>query len=670
MVSDDSEASSAEDDASSGTVLGGRETSASADGVAARLRKVVFSYDRNANLPDPEELESEETVADPDSREGPVLRSVDMTVPAGSFTVVMGASGGGKSTLLRTLNAIIPDFIEGQFEGDVEVLGRDATATRVSEMAEDVGMVLQDYESQLFGTSVESEVAFGPENLGVPPADIGGRIEESLELVGLGDVDRRREPAGLSGGQKQRLVFGGVAAMHPDLLVLDEPTSDLDPKGTRDILSLISTLTSDGDGDGGGGSGSDSGGGGSQDWSGPETIVMVTHKIEEALLADHAVLLRGGRTYRTGEVGEVFTDPAALRASRVAVPPLVEAFDRLGWPEDDLPLLPADAAERVAGSDLTWTPPARLGDDPLPPAPAGTGTDLGDPLFVVEDVVFEYETDRGSVRAVDDVSLTVREGEVVALVGHNGSGKTTLAKHLNGLHAADEGSVTYSGRPVPAYAMSEIGREVGFVFQNPDHQIFASTVREEVAFGPENFGLEGDELDRRVERAIETVELEGLEEADPFSFSMGQRQRVALAGILATDPDVIVFDEPTTGLDAPQQDRFMELVGRLNREESVTVVMVTHDMEKVARYAPRTVVMADGRTVYDGATRELFGDEAALERWDLRPPHAVECANRLGREDADTGDSEGEGDALPALSVDELVDGLGGPGAYERGQDG
>ncbi|GAB7095081.1 energy-coupling factor transporter ATPase [Halolamina litorea] len=597
--------------------------------VAVRLRDVVFSYVRDATLPDPEVLTGE---TDPDDREGPVLRGVDMSVPDSSFTVVMGASGGGKSTLLRTFNAIIPDFIDGSFRGEVDVLGVDATETRVSEMARDVGMVLQDYESQLFGTSVEAEVAFGPENLAVPPAEIEPRIQESLELVGLDDLAPHREPSGLSGGQKQRLVFAGVAATHPELLVLDEPTSDLDPKGTRDIVDVVNTLST---GDAAGG-----------DWSGPDTIAMVTHKIEEALLADHAVLLKDGKPYRSGTVREVFTDTDALAAARVAVPPLVEAFDELGWPENDLPLLPAEARTRVEAADAGYEAPADLGV-----APGGTGADPGDPLFELSDVRFAYETDRGPVTAVDGVDLTVREGEVVALVGHNGSGKTTLAKHFNGLHEADEGTVSYRGRPVPDYGMGEIGREVGYVFQNPDHQIFAETVREEVAFGPENFGLEGEELDRRVDRALETVELDGLDDADPFAFSKGQRQRVALAGILATDPEVIVFDEPTTGLDATQQRQFMDLVAELNREEGVTVVMVTHDMGTVARYAPRTVVMRDGAVADDLPSRELFGDDATLAEYDLVPPHPAACANAI------------RGDEPTALTADELATALGGTDA-------
>lgn len=613
---------------------------------AATLSDVVFSYVGGIDLPPMDSFPSPDSaVPDPDEHGRVVLRGIDLEVPKGSFTVVMGASGGGKSTLLRTFNAIIPDFIRGSFEGETRVLGRTAHDARVSEMAEVVGMVLQDYEAQLFGTSVTAEVAFGPENLAVQVDEIDHRIDRSLDLAGLGDLDRRRPPDALSGGQKQRLVFAGVLANQPRLLVLDEPTSDLDPRGSREVLSVVRTLSenrADAPVD-------------QRGWQGPETIVLVTHEIEEALLADRAVLLRGGRIYRSGPIREVFTDIEALHEARVAAPPVVAAFSRLGWPADDLPLTVDEAAECVASSDLDWEPPATTSGE-LPGPPAGTGTEPGDELFTIEGLVHEYDTGRTTVRAVDGVDLSIRAGEVVAIVGHNASGKTTLAKHLNGLLAPDAGSVRWRDREVSDLSMSEVGRSIGFVFQNPDHQIFAETVDKEVRFGPENLGLEGEELDRRVERALETVDLDGLEETDPFNMSKGQRQRVALASILATDPDVIVFDEPTTGLDATQQERFMDLVAQLNREDDVTIVMVTHGMSTVIDYAPRTVVMADGKVVADQPTRELFADEAALENWQLSPPQPVALSNWLA---ADSGFDE----ALPALSVDELVRGLGGEGA-------
>lgn len=642
------------------------ERESMAETIAARLHRVAFSYDRYDDLSvDDFDTTSPQTI-DPDEQGGPVLQGVDLTIPEESFTVVMGASGGGKSTLLRTLNAIIPDFITGAFNGEVTVLGRDATTSRVSEMAEVVGMVLQDYEAQLFRTSVIAEVAFGPENLAVPPSEIDERVDRTLSLVGLDGLDPATAPAGLSGGQKQRLVLASVLAMNPALLVLDEPTSDLDPQGARELIGVMRDLTNvegerseRSEDETIAGSAMTDMASSTPEWA-PDTVVMVTHKIEEALLADRAVLLRDGRVYREGPIRNVFTDAAALREARVAVPPLVEAFHRLGWPDDDLPLLPAEAAHRVRSSSLEWTPPARRGK--VPGAPASTGQDPGEIVFELEDVVFEYETDQGPVRAVDSVDLTIRSGEVVGIVGQNGSGKTTLAKHLNGLHEPESGSVRWCGRSVSDLSMTEIGRHVGYVFQNPDHQIFASTVREEVAFGPRNFGLTGDELDRRIQDAIETVEIEPLVDADPFSLSKGQRQRVALAGILATDPEVIVFDEPTTGLDAAQQERFLDLIARLNRdrENQLTVVMVTHEMETITRYAPRTIVLEDGQKAYDGPTRELFADSDRLDAYGLQPPHVVELSNRLA---ADTG-MEG----LPALSVEELVAGLGGSDAYESGR--
>lgn len=620
----------------------------------SRHSDVVFAYERSLDLPSAESFVGEDA-PDPDERGGPVLRGLDLEIPAGSLTVIMGPSGGGKSTLLRTFNSIIPNFITGSFAGEVEVLGRDATESRVGEMAEEVGMVIQDYEAQIFGTSIQSEVAFGPENLAVPVEEIGPRIGAALELVGLDDLELERSPDTLSGGQKQRLVFAGVTANHPRLLILDEPTSDLDPVGTQEVLSIVRSLA-----EGTGESTDDAG------WDGPETIVLVTHSIEEALLADHAVLLRGGRVYRQGPANEVFTDVEAMRTARVEVPPVVEAFHRLGWSRESLPVTPADAVDRVVEHDLDWSPPAVRGD-PLPGAPAGTGEDLGGPVFELTNVTHDYETDRGSIRAVDDVDLTVREGEVVAIVGHNGSGKTTLAKHLNRLLLPDEGTVRWSGQDVSELSMGEVGRSIGYVFQNPDHQIFKETVRSEVTFGPENFGLEGEALEQAVDEAIETVELDGLEDTDPFNLSKGQRHRVALASILATDPEVIVFDEPTTGLDATQRARFMDLVARINRESRKTIIMVTHAMQTVAQYAPRTVVMEDGKLVYDGSTRELFAGEDELASWDLTPPQPVEFSNRLHQRLELP-------DALPALSVDEVVAGLDGakvaePAAEPEGVD-
>ncbi len=607
--------------------------------IAARLRDVFFSYDRQSQPP-----EGDSTPTSSERAADGVLKSIDLDIPEGAFTVILGPSGGGKSTLLRTFNAIIPDFITGSFEGSIEVLNQDTTQTRVSDMATDVGFVLQDYESQLFATSIESELAFGPENIAVPPDEIAQRVSASAKLVGLDHLDRSREPADLSGGQKQRLVCGGVAAMHPQMLLLDEPTSDLDPKGTGQLLAAIRSLT-----------GTELGTRSSQttatsstvetDWGGPETMVMVTHDITEALHADYAVILADGKITDTGPADQLLRSASTLRERDIAVPQLVDIFDRLGVPTSDLPLFVPDAIEVFESRGMDWNPEQLTVDGT---APAGTGSATGEVQFTLNDVSFSYESASETIPAVDDVSFQIEAGEVIALIGHNGSGKTTLAKQLNGLLTPDSGSVQFEGRDVSTYSMSEIGQSVGFVFQNPDHQIFANTVRKEVEFGPRNFDIQESELQTRVDSALQTVGLSEHENADPFNLSKGQRQRVALASILATHPRILIFDEPTTGLDAAQRDSFMSLITRLNQEENLTVIMITHSMQTVARYAPRSIVLRDGSIVYDGSTRALFADIKRLEMNNLRPPPVVNLAQKLSSR------SEKLSSSLP-LSVHEFI---------------
>ncbi len=559
-----------------------------------------------------------------------VLEGIDLAIPRGAVTVIVGASGGGKSTLLSMLNGLIPSFITGEFTGTITAAGTDLTTTRTNAVADRIGMVLQDYEAQLFGTSITAEVAFGPENLGVPPTEIDARIDRALALADLDAIDRRRPPSSLSGGQKQRLVIAGVAAMQPEVMILDEPTSDLDPAGTEALLAVLQRVQ---------------GSSPAADWVGPETVVMVTHAVEEAIGADHIIMLADGGVAASGPPEEVLRDAAALRAARVGVPPLVTVFDALGVDREALPLTPRAAETLIETAGFGYDPSV------LPAgAPAETGADTGGELFTLDGVRYVYPSDREPVIAVDAVDLRIDRGAFVALIGHNGSGKSTLSKLLHGLLEPSVGTVTLDGAPLQSYSATERGRRIGYVFQNPDHQLFAETVRDEVAFGPANFGYSGADLDARVTAALETVDLTPLADEDPFKLSRGQRQRVALAGILATEPRCIIFDEPTTGLDATQHRQFMQLVGRLNRTDGLTVIMITHDMDTVARYAPRAVVMDAGRVVFDGQTRALFADPELLARYQLRAPQVTQLALRIAPE------------APPALTEEELIATLGGPG--------
>jgi len=522
--------------------------------------------------------------------ETPALAGIDLAVSPAEFVVILGPSGAGKSTLCYTLNGLVPKFMRGNLEGQVTIFGSPTAGERVSTLAERVGLVFQDFESQLFSTNVELEVAFAPENFGVDRAEIGRRVAECLATVGLTGLERR-EPATLSGGQKQRLAIASVLSLQPRMIVMDEPTTDLDPLGKEGVFQVSRRLRDQG-----------------------LTMVIAEHETEEAAVADRVVVLHQGRVLAEGTPADVLTRADWLEALGVQPLGAAQLTARLGLPPA---LTVADAAEQLAAAgyrvDLTALPtPA-----PEPNAPA-----------IVEVVGLEHRYPNG-LTALQGADLTIRQGEFVAVVGQNGSGKTTLVKHFNGLLMPTAGEVRVAGRPTAGQTVLELGRTVGYVFQNPDHQIFAETVADEVAFGPRNHGVAPDEVQERVAEALAAVGLTGREADDPFTLTKGERQRVAVASILATRPQVIVLDEPTTGLDYREQRQMMDLVRRLN-EAGHTIICVTHTMWVVAEYACRTIVVKDGRIWMDGPTRAVMVREAELTQASLKPPQLVRISNRLG----------------------------------------
>jgi energy-coupling factor transport system ATP-binding protein len=524
----------------------------------------------------------------------PALVGVDLEVRPGEFVVLLGPSGAGKSTLCLTLNGLIPHFVRGRLEGEVEVGGIPVREARVPELARKVGLVFQDFEAQLFATNVELEVAFGLENFGVPAEEMRTRVAETLALVGLRGLEGR-EPATLSGGQKQRLAIAAVLALEPDLVVMDEPTTDLDPDGTEEVFRVARHLRESG-----------------------RTVILAEHETEEAIRADRVVVLDRGKVVASGSPDEVLTRSGSLRDLGIQPPGGAELLEALG----ETPILDPARAEALLRERGWHVPEDRwrellARDGRVPPGP---------PLIQVQGLEHRYG---GGVLALQGVDLTLAEGEFLGIVGANGSGKTTLAKHLNGLLHPTAGRVLVEGRPTTEWSMRELGLRVGYVFQNPDHQIFAETVREEVAFAPRNHGVADEEVARRVAESLEAVGLTGREEEDPFTMSKGERQRVAVASVLATRPRVIVLDEPTTGLDYGEQRAMMRLVDDLNAAGH-TIVCVTHAMWVVAEFCRRTVVMAGGKVLADGPTREVFSSEDTLRAAGLRAPHLVRITSALG----------------------------------------
>jgi len=527
-------------------------------------------------------------------QETPALRSIRAEMAEGSFAVLMGRAGAGKSTLCTSLNGIIPNFFRGQYQGRVIVKGLEVAQHKVAEMSRIVGLVLQDFEPQLFSTNVELEMAFGPENMGLPRQEIGRRIERYLPFLGL-EKFRRREPASLSGGQKQRLAISSILTMEPEVLVMDEPTTDLDPQGREEIQEIARRLRAEG-----------------------RTLLIVDYDPDMAVEADQVWLLREGQIVAQGKAKEVFADGALLKDCGIKAPDMVELFQRMGWPGN--PLTVKEGIALIEKNNLVARRKLNLPECPL------SGS-KGPFLIQVEGLHYVYPT--YGIEALRGIDLAIREGEFVALLGQNGSGKTTLAKHFNGLLKPTSGRVLLQGKPTTEFPQQKISRLVGYVFQNPDHQIFCNTVYDEVAFGLRLHGEGSRTVSERVANALQTVGLEGYEKKVPFALSKGERQRVAVASVLALQPEVLVLDEPTTGLDYGQQKALMEMIRTLHRKGH-TVIIITHSMEVAAEYAQRVVVMKEGSILLDGPTRSVFAEEDRLKEAALRPPPFLRLSNWLG----------------------------------------
>ena len=431
----------------------------------------------------------------------PALRAVSLVQNAGEMIGVMGASGAGKSTLAKCLNRIIPEFEDGDFHGAILIAGESIEHLRVCDLAPKVGMVFQDFESQLFSTNVAHEVAFAMEQVGMDRAEMDRRIMPALEAVGLRGFEHR-DPMSLSGGEKQRLAIASVLALRPSVIVLDEPTTDLDPEGRAEVFELIKKLRAQG-----------------------LSLIVIEHESEELRAADRIVVLREGEIAADGPPSEVFARTELLTACGVRPPGLGHAFELLGI--DAQPKSVEQAYEvivraypNVVASTYDSIARSRVSDEPKD---AGKAI-VGPALIGIENVSYSYA---GGPRVLDSIELKVGVGEFLAIVGQNGSGKTTLAKHIVGLLQPATGRVTIDGKDRALMRPAETAREVAYVFQNPDHQIFAATVQDEVAFGPRNFGLADDEIKRRCDEALEAV---GPPERAPERSVPSQQGRASAAG--------------------------------------------------------------------------------------------------------------------------------------------
>lgn len=527
------------------------------------------------------------------------LKGVDLEISEGEYVVVFGHNGSGKSTLARHLNALLIPT-----EGEVRVNGIDTRdASRLRDLRSTVGMVFQHPDNQIVATIVEEDIAFGPENLGVPRLELLKRVDWALERVNLG-AQRLRPPHALSGGQKQRVCIAGVLAMKPRILVLDEATAMLDPIGRREVLDVARRMNK----------------------QEGVTVIAITHLMEEAADADRVVVMSEGRVVLSGPPREVFAQADRLRELKVDVPQVTRLAHavrskRPDFPADVLTIEEFVARARAAGLAGVSAPPEAA---PL----------AGEPVIEMRHVAHDYMRDTPlQVRAIHDITLDVPRGHVIGIIGHTGSGKSTAIQHFNALLRPHEGEARVLGKDTrkPNLDTRDIRRRVGLVFQQPETQLFEHYVGDDIAYGPRNLKLSREEVRARVRAAMERVGLgfEAFKDRITFGLSGGEMRRVAIAGVLALDPEVLVLDEPTSGLDPAGRDQLYQTILAL-RDHGVTLVLVSHNMEELARACDRIYVIGDGRTMLAGTPAEVFSQEDQLRELALAPPPVTTAMARLG----------------------------------------
>lgn len=568
------------------------------------------------------------------------LDGVDLNIEDGEFFCILGGNGSGKSTFAKHLNALLqPDA------GTVCVNGMDASDPElVYDIRSTAGMVFQNPDDQLVATLVEDDVAFGPENLGVESPLIAQRVRGALKAVGLVGFERHETHA-LSGGQKQRVALAGVLAMEPRVLILDEASSMLDPRGRKGLMKACHALHERG-----------------------MTIVMITHFMEEAAEADRVAVFRAGRVAMLGTPDEILTQADELARLNLDMPAsccLGRALRAKGVPvhaqvrEADMVAEVAQAYTERSEAGTAGQSSASQSEIADGAVPADNEDNASEPVIEISHLSYSYSlsarerrrwhkrsaaegasnkqtlwgNDPSSPWALRDVSLTVCRGEFLGLAGHTGSGKSTLVQHLNGLIRPQEGSVYALGLDLANKKDADaVKAKVGVVFQYPERQLFAETVAQDVAFGPRNLGLSQAEVARRVESSLARagLDLATVGDKSPFELSGGQQRRVAFAGVLAMEPEVLVLDEPMAGLDPAARSDFLELIDRLHRD-GLTVVMVSHSMDDLANCCDRIVVMNEGTVFAEGTPAQVFAHADELKSIGLGVPAAQRMALALAK---------------------------------------
>lgn len=548
----------------------------------------------------------------------PALLNVDLTLYRGEILGLLGATGAGKTTLCLALNGIVPQFHGGRFFGRVEVEGLDTVDHPIHTLAARVAMVFQDPETQLLTASVENEVAFALENLRLPHAEIRRRVDESLAAVDLASL-ASKHPHELSGGQQQRLAIAAALAVQPALIVMDEPTSQLDPLSVADVFHLIRDLNR----------------------RLGTTFLVTGHASEEMAETVHRVaVLSRGRLVATGKPEAIYNDTPLLHQERLRPPEVTTTFSLLA--DRGLGRRPAPVLLPAGLAALTHFP----GGKPLREAMESPSPRSEVPVLELRDVSFAYAD---GTRALQGINLQLRRREYVVILGQNGAGKSTLLRHFLKLQQPTEGQVLIDGTPLDQHSVPELAQRIGYVPQNPDRQLFNSTVEDEVAFSLRPLPLSAEQKAHRVQEALRALQLEDYRRLHPFSLSKGDRARVVIAAALVLQPEILIFDEPTTGQDEAGARAILDLTRSLH-EQGRTVVVVTHHLYLMPGYAQRAVVMGQGRLLLDASLREAYHAGEVLKQTRLRVTQAVALAQAVHPENRAVTPSEVAANFEPLLA--------------------
>ncbi len=516
----------------------------------------------------------------------PAIRDINLEIDEGEFVVLMGPSGCGKSTLALCVNGIIPNVLGGEFEGTVEIDGLDTKEHEVYELSTRVGIVFQNPDSQLCNLIVKDELSFGPENLLVEKSEILKSIGEYLNFVALSHKENSNIYE-LSGGEKQRVAIASVLTMYPKMVILDEPTSNLDPIGARGIIKVIKELNKKKN----------------------LTVLLIDHEVSNILyLADRLIILDEGTIMYDGNpryILEKYGDNI-FKNIGVRIPKITQLAVRLNKKGFKISPFPLTVKEAVKSILKEKTIEVKEKEKLYTESRVGSVEEKAE--FVIEKIIdvkglnFKYPN---GTRAVKDVTFSINKGDMVALMGKNGSGKTTLGSLLIGLNKPDSGKGVIANLDINKSSINELSKKIGYVFQYPEHQFITSSCYDEIAFSLKSEKFEESEKKHRVEKVLELLELTEFTERNPLNLSMGQKRRLSIATMLVKDLEVLILDEPFTGQDGKNISKLMDIIQKINNN-NLTILIITHDLHIASKYFNKVMLMDNGELVFYGKTFELY----------------------------------------------------------------